>query len=77
MGFKTESRISQSCIAQLQLKLIQPGLCAMETFSGAVTLLKSFCLPSEKGSILIGNNLFRMGANSSLLEQNLSKKSLM
>ena len=33
------------------------------------TMWKLFCVPSEKGSILIEKNLLRMGANSFLLEK--------
>ena len=40
----------------------------MDTLSGEATLGKLFCLPSEKGSILKGNNLLPLGANSFLIE---------
>ena len=36
--------------------------------SGDASLLKLFCLPSEKSSTLKGKNLLPLGANSILLE---------
>ena len=36
----------------------------MDTLSGAATLTKLFCVPSEKGSNLKVKNLIPLGANS-------------
>ena len=46
------------------------------TLSREATLLKLFCLPSEKRSILKGKNLLPLGANSFLLEKTSSQKCL-
>ena len=59
------------------LVLIFLKLRGMATLSEEINLSKLFCLPSEKGSTLIGKNWLPKGANSFLQSRPLFRRDLM